>query len=319
MSTPRKDGWSFISKKYGWVSISPTPHAKKHAAPSYLGGMNVIVAAKDYNISEQEAERQIEYYLARRKRYKEKFGIKPVGPGYTRNYPFFKVKIQLAETEYDLFEIKKEDDYWVVICPPTTDFDDEVIQERLFLHLESCQYGAADKYLNRRGKEIAGIMGTSIPLFRTTHFNAMEGCLGTNDAHPAEKNEVVTSVNQDTGVNYVNTQICIDGNLIYYPTEYMDSVIIHELTHNFYFDHSKEFHQLCDRYCMELLGDTAEHIMERYQDWLCAPFAEKPLYKIEQGPRVPLMDIVDGKYIPRKCSSGSNDKIVFNDYGWNKD
>lgn len=45
--------------------------------------------------------------------------------------------------------------------------------------------------------------------------------------------------------------LCFNFKLIHYDYKIIDSVIIHELAHHFYFDHSKNFYNVVYKYCPE--------------------------------------------------------------------
>ena len=52
------------------------------------------------------------------------------------------------------------------------------------------------------------------------------------------------------GLNYVNRkEIVIGQKLVHFSKEIIDSVLIHELCHDFYQNHSKEFYNIYSKYC----------------------------------------------------------------------
>ena len=60
----------------------------------------------------------------------------------------------------------------------------------------------------------------------------------------------ITSMRSSVGKNYyMKNLLTFDHKLIHFSLEIIDSVVIHELTHYFVQNHSKEFYDILLKYC----------------------------------------------------------------------
>lgn len=301
---------TFISEKYGPVCIFPLAYAKNDVTFAYPE-TTVYVKVKDADMSETEAEDIIRKRIALNKHYRKRLGVKDATPDFSVKYPLFKMKLKEEVTEYGCFDFRPEDGWWIVLYPPGTDFNNEIVQERLFVLFDHVLNAAATSYARERGTQIAEIIGTTIPKFNASkRLGAF--VLGTNLAHLAKEGERGTSYNEDTDTRMVNESITVLDSLLFYPSEYIDSVLIHELIHNFFFDHGQDFQDTTDYYCEKILGKTEAEIERRYSEWNTAPFAEKPLYKFKPTPSVPKYIIVNGRRLRRLSEDKPLEKIYFN-------
>lgn len=67
---------------------------------------------------------------------------------------------------------------------------------------------------------------------------------------PISHDVKVTTMSSSLGKNYTKKHlITFDKHLIHYSIELIDSVVIHELCHYFYQDHSSKFYKLLYSYC----------------------------------------------------------------------
>lgn len=55
-------------------------------------------------------------------------------------------------------------------------------------------------------------------------------------------------------------KICLTACLAVYPTQIIDYVICHELSHVSEMNHSSRFHRLCDSYCLTILGKSEKEM-----------------------------------------------------------
>ncbi len=73
-----------------------------------------------------------------------------------------------------------------------------------------------------------------------------ENLMGVKDPYKVR----VRTMKTRYGVNSKRTHtITIQTQLVCYPPDIIDSVIIHELAHHFVFNHSKDFYDVVYRYC----------------------------------------------------------------------
>lgn len=294
-----RSNWrTFTSDKYGPVRVIGIPNSK-HRVDVNRQDIIVLVLVKELTLNDDDIEKIIADTFERRRKRRAHFQIEPVSPDFAVDYPRFKMRLKEKETEDGLLDHVKEGNWWVVLYPPGTDFSNEVIQERFFTYFESVLDSAADEYVNSRGSEIADIIGTSIPCFNAEKSLGL-GVLGNNVAHRAKPDDRKAAVDQETNTRWSNFEINIKSELLLYPHERIDAVIIHELIHNFFFDHGDDFQSSVDYYCEKILGKSEDQIRDKYSYWMCAPFAKHPLYNYRSEPAGPLSIVANGKRYFRK-------------------
>lgn len=301
---------TFISEKYGPVCIFPLAYAENEVTFGYPE-TTVYVKVKDAGISGQVAELIIRKCIESNKYKRKRIGVKDATPDFSVKYPLFKMKLKEEATEHGSFDFRHEDGWWIVLYPPGTDFNNEIVQERLFVLFDHVLNTAASTYARERGTQIAEIIGTTIPKFDASKRLGVS-VLGINHARPAKEGENVTSYDEDNDRRMVNEYITVSSSLLLYPSEYIDSVLIHELIHNFFFDHGQDFQDTTDYYCEKILRKTEDEISRKYSGWSTAPFAEKPLYKFKPRPYVPKHIIVNGRRLRRLSEDKPLEKIYFN-------
>ena len=67
---------------------------------------------------------------------------------------------------------------------------------------------------------------------------------------PIEHNIKITAMRSCSGKNYYQKKLLtFDKDLIHYSLEIIDSIVIHELAHYYYHDHSPSFYNMVLKYC----------------------------------------------------------------------
>lgn len=229
----------------------------------------------------EEAEEIISREIFNKMRFMRNCGIKPISPEYRLEYPRIKVKIGFEEFKIDDYVLKpflghrKEEDWWVLLCPPDTDFSSDLEQIRMYEYMKYAVLAdATEEYIKKRGPEIGRIMGTEVPRFEAKWIKSLGKHVWSPDV-----------TDQSKATWWEQTIIRIRPDLLIYPPEFMDFVLIHEFTHNFHHDHGKEFHEMCDRYCKLILGRTEfeidDYLEEYTEEYMLVLGAEKPLTKTD--------------------------------------
>ena len=183
------------------------------------------------------------------------------------NYPLFKMRIRMCD-DSELSHEMDSDGVWWINCPKSYDLTRRNAYLYVREYFKKVITSAAEEYFPKRvaymesrmhtGKKIAKIECKFITTRNADAWNHM------NPESPYST--------RDDGTR----DLRFDPKLMAYPAKYTDQVIIHELCHNIYFDHTKKFRELEEKWCLAITGYGPHYYDDFFRTHHFCLFAKEP-------------------------------------------
>lgn len=206
-------------------------------------------------MSDKEMDEFIESHFEKEIRRIRKDGIKEIDESFALDYPLFKMRVRKADKP-EISHSRDADGVWWVECPTDYDFSKENVQLYLLDYFKAMLKSAAEAYFPERVRK------WGIQIYPGRRFEQIE-CKSLNSRHAY-------------GTNTKGEKLTFDPILMAHPVKFTDIIIIHELCHNWVFNHGGGFKAMERKWCQILLKLEPDYYDKFLRTHRFVLFAENP-------------------------------------------